>query len=254
MDLPPELLDEIISYIPPDDHQSLRNCSLVAKSWIYPSRRRIFKTVIIWRETRLKSWLDVISPANVEVSQHIRSLTCKIANPPDSSRPSIKLLNDYLPSFGQLEHLIFFLGFLPPLTRIGACSAFQHTLSHLSLRCCKVTVNGVVTFVNYFHNLAHLELADLSRIKDDQPAPPFSRPLQKLTVMELCTDSALIVLDQLMGLRPQCEEVAISIYWASCPTLAQRVIDGVEASVKRLNLNSNLAGVFGIAEMCSEEF
>ena len=50
MRLPQELLDEILSYLPLDDEwdeQSLRNCSLVAKSWVDPMRRRPFKTVEI---------------------------------------------------------------------------------------------------------------------------------------------------------------------------------------------------------------
>jgi len=42
MNLPQELLDEILSYLPPDDREGkrpLRNYSLVAKSWVNPSRR-----------------------------------------------------------------------------------------------------------------------------------------------------------------------------------------------------------------------
>jgi len=242
MDLPQELIDEIISHIPLDDENSLRNCSLVAKSWVYPSRRYLFWTIDIEGATRLKSWLANIPPTNIEILQHVRSIECQIADPPDSPRPLTDLLRDYSPSFRQFERLTFFMGFLPSLTQIGTYTAFQHTLSCLRLEYCSVTAIGLVALVNYFPNLARLDLIDLYRMADDQSTTPFSRPLQKLTIAEFFTDSSLALLDGLMGLRPQCEEVAISIYWALSPSLAQRVIDGVEASVKRVNLESDLEG------------
>lgn len=242
MELPPELLDDIISYIPPDDYQSLQNCSLVAKPWVYPSRRRIFKTVNLRRVTRQELWLATISPTNVEVLQHVRSLICRIADAPDSPRPSADPLRDYLPSFDHLERLTFFSGFLPSLTQIGTYSAFQHTLSCISLQYCRATASALVALVDYFPNLTHLDLSKISLWVDDQPALPFSRPLQKLTIADLYSDGGLVLLDQLMGLRPQCDEVSIGMYGTSCPSLAQRVIKGVNASVKRLNLKSDLAG------------
>jgi len=250
MELPQELVEEIISYIPPDDHQSLLNYSLVAKSWVYPSRRRIFKTVDIWSDRCLNLWLAAISPTNVGVLQHVRSLTCKIASTPDSLRPSVDPLRDYLPSFRQLERLSFFSGFVPSLTQISAYSPFQHTLSYLFLRCFDVTASAVVTVVNYFPNLAHLEVGELSNVADDQPVLPFSRPLQKLTITNLNTIDGVVFLDQLMGLRPRCDEVTIGTYESSCrSSLAQCIINGVEASVKRLNLRSIIPCAFSVPIM-----
>jgi len=250
MGLPPELLDEIISHIPPEDQKTLQNCSLVAKLWVYPSRRRIFKAVDVWRNSRLKSWLASISPTNVEVLQHVRSLTCSVAGVPDPPNPPPDLLRRYLPSFDRLERLTFHSGFLPSHTRqIDTYSAFQHTLSHLSLHYCGVTVSALVTLVDYFPNLAHLELNNLYYSDGQSRALPFSRPLQTLTVTDIYTHSGLIFLDQLMGLRPKCDEVTISTDDIPCPSLAQRVINGVEASVKRLNLRSDLTGAFSVPEM-----
>jgi len=243
MDLPPELLDEIISHVPSND-KTLRNCSLVARPWVYPSQKRIFKVIDIWRNSHLKSWLEAISPTNVDVLRHVCSLTCKIPSTLDSLHPPIDLLRDYSPSFRQLERLTFFTGILPSPAQIGTYSAFQHTLSHLSLWCCSVTATGLVILVNYFPNLTHLELADLSCMVDGQPTPPFFRPLQKLTITEFCTEDGLDFLDQLMGLRPQCDEVSIGVFRDSCPSLAQHVINGVEASIQRLNLESHLEGAF----------
>ena len=191
MNLPQELLDEIISQIPLGDENSLRNCSLVAKSWIYPSRRRIFEVIDIWRNADLKLWMDVIQPTNIGILQHVRSIRCL---PPDSPRPSA-FLRDYSPSFRQLERLTFFSGFLPSLTQIGTCSAFQHTLSYLRLWLCTVTASAVVTLVNYFPNFAHLDLVELYYRVDTQPSPPFSRPLKKLSITKITN---LTLVDQLL--------------------------------------------------------
>ena len=248
MHLPPELLDEIINHLP-DDKIYLRNCSLVAKSWVYPSRRRLFNTINFSGDADLKLWLGTISPTNVGVLQHVRSLQCQIAESPSSPHPPVDLLRDYSPSLCQLERLTLYAGFLPPLAQISTYSTFQHALSYLSLQCCIVTTNGVVTLVNYFPNLAHLDLSELCHWADDLPTPPFSRPLQKLTLTEFSTDDSVGLVDQLLALRPQCEEIAIGMFWSSCPSLAQHVIDGVEASVKRLCLESDLRGMCNIPKM-----
>jgi len=248
MDLPPELLDEIIEYVS-DETIYLRNCSLVAKSWVYPSRRRLFDTIHIWGDADLKSWLDTISPTNVRVLQHVRSLQCQIADPPESPRPSIDLLRDYSPSFRRLKYLTLYTGFLPPSTQISSYSAFQHTLSDLSLYRCTATANGIVTLVNYFPNLASLDLGELCDGVGGQPAPSFSRPIQKLFATDFYTDDSLGFLDRLMGLRPQCEDIIIYKYQSLCPSLAQHVVNGVEACMKRLCLLSALRGTCNVPIM-----
>jgi len=244
MDLPQELIDEIISHIPPGDWESLRNCSLVAKSWVHPTRRHVFKDVDISATGLLKLWSNKIPPMNIGILRHVRSLQYQITKPFDSPHLSPDFLHDYLPSFSQLERLTLFSGPLPSLTWIATSPAFRHTLSYLQLQGCNVTANALVTFVNYFPNLAHLELIDVDQV-DTQPAPPFSRPLKKLSVIEF-TDLGLIY--QLMALRPQCDEVNIDMWWASCPLLAQHVIDGVGAGVKRLNIECRLEGVSNVSK------
>jgi len=243
MNLPPELLDEIIDHI--SDEQSLRNCSLVAKSWVYPSRRQIFEFVDIWRDGPLYMWLDAISPTNIGVLQHVRSVQCRSYLHPDSPHPPAGFLHDYWPSFHHLERLAFSSGFLPPYTQIPIFSAFRHSLLSLSLRSCGVRIDGLVTLVDYFPNLAHLELVSLCHMAGGFPAR-FSRPLQKLAISYFFTKSAQDFLDHLMEQHPLCDEVSISTYPVSGPSLTQHVINGVEASVQRLNIESDLEGAFNI--------
>jgi len=238
MDLPQELIDEIIDHIPQNDWKSLRSCSLVAKSWVHPSRRHIFRAVDVSEATRLKLWLDKISPTNVGVLQHVRSIGCHIAEPLDSFHPPVDFLRDYSPSFRQLESLALLTGLLPSLTQINTYSAFQHTLSYLSLQCCNVIASELITLVNYFPNLAHLGLFSSFHRVDERATPPLSRPLQKLTILDSHDGPGL--LDQLMGLRP--EGVTLWMSRSSNPSFAQHAIDGVATSVKRLNLEGDTVG------------
>lgn len=252
LELPPELLDEIISHVPLDGEESLRNCSLVAKSWIHPSRRRLFESVDIWGNKRSKLWFDTISPTNSGVLQHVRSLFCQItdaSHSPGVPTSSFDLIRDYSLSFRQLRRLTLFSGYLPSFTQIGTTPTFQRTLSHLCLWCCHVTVSALVTFVNYFPSLARLDLVELSHKAGGQPAPPFSRPLEKLSITEFGTDGSLGLLDQLMELRPECDQVTVGVFWSLCPSLAQRVVDGVEASIKCLSLESDLAGSYCVPKI-----
>jgi len=251
MDLPPELLDEIVGHIPPGDKRSLRNCSLVAKSWVYPSRRHLFHT--LWMETYSESWLRSISQTNAEVLQHVRSLTCRTPQAPNSPRITtdpMNFLHNYSPSLRQLERLTLTVGSLGSLAQIGTPSAFKHTLSYLCLWMCTIKVSTIVTLVNYYPNLAHLELNGPTHDEaDDQPIPPLSRPLQKLTATDLRNDSYLGLVDQLMRQRPQCDEVTIKAYSLMSNSLPQRIIDGVEASIKRLNLTVRLLGMRTISKV-----
>lgn len=250
--IPPELLGEIINHLPSHDQKSLRNCSLVAKSWIYPARRRLFEYISIGGDSdRLRSWLNTISPTNVGLLQHVRRLDCQIPDVPDllhGSGDTVDLFRDYPPSLSRLQHLLLWSGCLASLTQIWTPSAFQNSLSSLSLWGCRVSAGMLVTFLNYFPNLARLDLVAITHNPDGQRIPPLSRMLQKLTVAGFHPENGLDLLDQLMVLRPQCEGVAIGRF-VSCPLLAQRIVNGVEASVKRLNIKSDLVCAYKISNI-----
>ncbi|KAF9645196.1 hypothetical protein BDM02DRAFT_684340 [Thelephora ganbajun] len=244
MNLPPELLDEIIGRLPPEDKRSLRNCSLVAKSWIHPSRRRLFETLDVLREKNLRLWMKNIPLQNAELFHHVHSLSCRIdASPHGWSDDCGRFLYNDFPLFPQLRNLVLRSGRLKSITRFRfrVPLTFRHTLEYLSLHRCRATISTLVTLINYFPNLVHLNLDhlnldDIYHEVDNQPAPPLSRPLRKLSITELDTSDDLGILDQLLGLRLQCEEVILMIDAHAAPSLTQRVIDGVEVSVKYLKL------------------
>lgn len=244
MHLPQELIDKIIGHLPPG-HKSLHNPSLVAKTWAYPSQRRLFESVYIMADRALESWLINISPTNVELLQHVRSLSY-LSHSDRGPTALAEFFHDY--SFPHLRRLDLFWGYLPEsLPRIGTFSAFQHTLEHLYLCDCTVSINGLSRLINYFPNLVHLELdRPLSPVDDQQIPSPLVRPLRKLTVVGTYINNDLGPIGELLELQPQCDEVSIDMHVLVAPSVIQRVIKGVEASVKHLNLRGGIDCVCNI--------
>ena len=178
----------------------------------------------------------------------VDNLSYQIIEAPHEPHGPVDLLRDWWPSFRQLESLTFRAGYLPSLTQIGAYTAFQRTVTYLRLPARGVSPCGIFALVNYFPNLAQLELIDLYTYRplEDHQTPPFSRPLQKLSFWDLHGADGCRLIDGVMSLRPQCDEVTIGMLHFSDPTIAQHVVDGVGASVTRLKLVSDLAGAYDV--------
>ena len=247
VDLPPELLDEIVGHLLPHGQESLRSCSLVAKSWVYSSGRLLFKTVEIL-EQNLGSWLENISPTNVEILGHVYSLSYGIVNTRLTPREVIDLarrmgaLRDYLSS-----GFVWSSTPIPSLPqRIQIFSAFQRTLTSITLENCMVTTSAVVTLIDYFPNLIWIYLYNISHGTDGERIPPLSRLLLRgLSVIDFDTLYDLDLLDELSGLGLRFEEVAIGgrVHAATWPKFAKRVVGAFGASARRLTLLGSRNGI-----------
>ena len=241
MNLPLELVDEIVSHLPSDDKQSLRNCSLVAKSWIHPSQRLLFEKVEI-DQRNLQSWVDNISPTNTVLLGQIRQFSYK-EYPKAETEPAHCTLRDYFPSFRQLRHLtLLFASFQPHHTKLF--STFQHSLSTISLSGCSITKNAFVTLINYFPNLAHLHLRGLSCHEKDEPSLPLSRLLFKSLYVTVWRADSLFLLDELSRSGLRFEEVIVSgmIPKPSWPEFTRRVVGIFGAHVKYLRIRGSPEG------------
>jgi len=248
MNLPQELLDEILSYLPlgdGQDKQLLQNCSLVAKSWVNPSRRQLFKTVKI-RERDLQLRLDSVPPANDGLFHHVRSLSyiAKIGAWWSVLLPGhpIDVLRDYLPFFQRLQHLSLSSVYLSSGVshQVEVFSAFQHTLSRLSLDHCSVTIGALVAFINYFSSLDRLDLISPLYNTDGAPAVPLSRPLIPKLHISDCYKDDLDLLDQLWGLGLSFDEVVVDYTsWLRSSTLS-RIVDALGVNTKYLRLLPHL--------------
>lgn len=241
MSLPPELLDEILGYLPPD-YQSLRNCSLVAKSWSHPCRKRLFENVFI-RYTNFQSWLGNISPTNIELLQHVRSLYFVGSFPwqlePSSKHTSINDLYAYFPSFCRLHAIT--LSHLPISSdipqQIEAFSPCQQALSSLTLAIVSLSWRSFIALIDYFPNLRYLELRNLF-FKDGGGNPPLlSRPVRgKLCFHPFHEVTAIAFSDWLFAeLGVEYDELVVDADYSSAP-YSQRIIAACRKSLKCLKL------------------
>ncbi|KAF9645200.1 hypothetical protein BDM02DRAFT_3271888 [Thelephora ganbajun] len=255
MNLPQELLDEIFSHLPPHDEESLRACSLVAKRWVYPTQRLLFSSVVIDPNT-YQSWKDSISPTNAELLSHVRSFYyfTWAPPPPHWSFPPIDALLDYLPSFCQLQDLTLCDVRIKSdfSEQVKIFSAFQYTLSSLSLHEISLPWIAFVTLVDFFPYLRNLEIRDPSYVEDDRQSIPLSRPLRGGLSIDMFTEEALGTFSsRLSGMEVAYNELTIyEIPTRLTPHCYQHIIDTCGESLKRLNFHS--PGVPPALSYCSE--
>lgn len=153
--LPQELIDETISCLPLNDKKTLRTCSLVARSWVYASQKRLFQSVSA-PSKELGPWLGCISQKSSWLLRHVRHLNC---------------MSERLGTAHTLyDH-----------------SRSLHRLSRITLSACRVSVNELVALVNCFLNLECLSLRRLpipSTDSDKTPSLSRRHPLRKLYISE----------------------------------------------------------------------
>ena len=201
--LPQELLDEIVSFLHQDDKESLRNCSLVARSWVYASQKGLFEYVKT-HTRELGSWLHGVSQKNPEILRHVLHLNCEnedfgLVWPNGSARDTIR------GCLGSLRRLRRFDWYSTEIIlspqEIELFSAFKHTLSYIGLWYCSISRNMLVHLINYFPNLGclRLELPIYMNSDDEETTLSSQIPLKKLYIDEV-PGSFLRVLEELSRL------------------------------------------------------
>lgn len=151
-------------------------------------------------------------------------------------------LRDYFSSFCQLKVFTFFhadTSSHPHPTE--SFSAFQHTLSTISMKGCIVTKSGFVTLINYFPNLTSLRLGGLRHRGEA------SRPLPFLGITSRGCSSTCGVFDSLALVSEfskfavRSDEVVVDAMIGpdpSWPEFLIRVVDAFGANAKHLRVLS----------------
>ena len=242
MELPPELIDEIIHYLA-TDVRSLRSCSLIARSWMYPSRKWLFKDVFISRKTH-QPWLNRISARDVDLLRNVRTFTYVYDDTVQNGITPYRIdsLYRYLPSFRHLERLGLSSMFLGPEVpqQIGIFSAFQHSLSSLSLTSCYITSGALITLINYFPLLMRLGLQSATHEVNGEPVPQLSRPLRGTLAITCCRTQDRALFDKLSNPPPELDELVLN--QVHMPTFYNCIIGAHGGSVRRLKLNGKIRG------------
>ena len=168
MTLPPELVDEILTHLRRDS-QALRNCSLVAKTWTYPSQKYLY-TYLHVTPSNYQTWREIASPTSAELLRHVHSLTCC------HYHILRDFQEDYLRSFHYLQNLTLMRVFNIGLDTVDSFSAFQNTLSSLFLSNVTFTLDAFVKLLGYFPNLRRLNLDEPFFYAEHRTVPSPSTP------------------------------------------------------------------------------
>ena len=244
--IPLELFYEIIGYI--DDKESLENCSLVAKSWEDPSRKRLFK-YIQTPPGSLETWLERISQGrNGTLLEHVYRLTCNDEFSwtllyPDQPESHDAFRGHYR-SLRRLRHLKLCTADIDTSLQVteSVFSVFRNTLSCITLLSCGVSKSLIPTLVNCLPNLQYLCLKDVDFIdsdSDEESTLSISRsPLKRLSIGEQSVES-LGFLSRLWELELRFDEIILLpsfIHFSAWAEVANYVICTFGTSAKCLRI------------------
>lgn len=249
--LPQELFHQIISYLPPDDKESLRSCSLVTKSWTYTSRKRLFEFVGT-RPGNLRPWLDGISQENVELLGHVRQLTCSQEELSTvwPMVPANNTLRHNLRSLCDLRH--FTLSCVPVLlpSRIEVLSVLGLTLSSVTLSHCMVSKSALVALFNILPGLKRLCLEQPYYFDfHEQASLPLRSPLKGLHIINRGPGNFLNLLDELSELGLCSDELTLGPIFPSHEWTAftNHILRAFGAGAKCLRLPHIPSGTCGLS-------
>ena len=194
--LPPEILDKILEHVPitGEGRRMLAACALVATWWTGPCQRRLYSSVSI-HGGNYERWMNgVVTPGSkTHLLDHVRSLEhCRVVYCP-TMRDLAWGSGEYFLALRNLQSLtlssikIEYIGDDQFPTRF---SSFRETLTYLSFSTLIASFGALVALVNYFPNVATLELHRFILEPDEGPISSSSRPLRgrKLHIHEVLSN------------------------------------------------------------------
>lgn len=192
MSLPPEIVDLIIDLV--DNYRALQACSLVAKGWVYRSRKNLFRTVVLFTHHR---WQNAISVGDASPAGYVRTLSMVQGITPPTRWINTDKLYPFLPhlrDFKNVENLVI-SGWAPSRFSEGGLKKyfgpFGGKLRSLELGGERMTPDSFLVFLGLFPNLEDLSVQE--RVVGEETtrvltvSPKFSG---RLTV---CAHSELLV-------------------------------------------------------------
>ena len=229
MILPPELVDEILAHLQ-QDNQALQNCSLVAKSWTYPSQKLLYTRVNV-TPSNYGTWQEIASPTSANLLRHVHSLTC------GQFQSFHDIHEDYLKSFHRLQRLSLHKSGNIESNIVDLFSAFRSTLSSLSLSDLPLTLDAFTNLLGYFPNLRDLRLTDLTFGAEHRTTLPPSTPLRGALSLFMCstTNNTDLLLRGLCEFKLEYDELEIFAVYGN-PSHVRSLISACEKTLTHLIL------------------
>lgn len=149
--VPQELVDEILDYLA-RDAATLRSCSLVAKSWIYPSRRHLFNTLFL-AAGEINRWNETFPNPEDSPAGHVRDLSFCFLHPDAPIS-----FADRMPYFSNVQQLTLIGRVATEPSFISALGQLPPTTRSVDITFSKVLATHIVSVIQQLPNLDNLSL------------------------------------------------------------------------------------------------
>ena len=149
--VPQELVDEILDHLAKDT-ATLHSCSLVAKSWIYPSRRHLFN-ILFLTANDITKWNNTFPNPEDSPAGHVKDLSfCFI-----QSNAPINFAGR-MPYFFNVQQLTLIGRVATDPSFISALGPLPPTIRSVDITFSKVLTAHIVSVVRQLPNLDNLSL------------------------------------------------------------------------------------------------
>ena len=202
--LPQELVDEILDHLA-EDTRTLRSCSLVAKSWISPSRRHLFSTLVLNPEGILE-WNKTFPNPEDSPAGHVRQLFI-----PFQTNVPINFA-DRMPYFSNVQQLCFTSLYASVPSSISALGPLPPTIRSVGFTLSTIPIADFISVIQQLPNLDDLSfwIASLT----GEVSAVLRKPIQKRLGGKLLINGGSLVdiLDTLTEIPPGPKFVEVEIH------------------------------------------
>lgn len=238
--VPQELVYEILDRIAKET-ATLRSCSLVAKSWIYPSRRHLFNSLFL-TATDVVKWNKAFPNPEDSPAVHVRDLSfCYI-------QPDVPIdFAGRMPHFSNVQKLTL-------IGRVATDSTFISALGQLppSTRSLDITFTRVLTthIISVIQQLPNLDNLSLMSSEWGGTIPPGagkliqSRLSGKLRLRRKFAHRDLLIMLMEVPAGSQFAEVEIRDSSMNCFPAALKLVGACQDTLAKLHFSTHVQGNF----------
>jgi hypothetical protein len=236
--LPHELFDEILDHLAKDT-RTLQSCSLVAKSWIYPSRRHLFNTLFL-TATDVTKWKKTFPNPEGSPAGHVRDLSfCFIQSdvPIDFA--------DRIPYFSNVRGLTLIGRVATEPSFITALGQLPPTTRSVDITFSKLLPTHIVSVIQQLPNLENLSL--MSAEWDGAIPAGTGKLIQsrlngKLRLRRKFAHSDILNMLMEVPTGPQFAEVEIRDASMNCFPAALRLVRACQDTLTKLHFSTIVQG------------
>jgi len=236
--VPQEIVDEVLDHLA-NDTPTLRSCSLVAKSWIYPSHRHLFNSVF-FTANEITKWNKSFPNPEDSPAVHVRDLSfCFI-------EPDVPIdFADRIAHFSNVRKLTL-------IGRTAIDPGFISALGQLppSTRSVDITFTEVLTthITSVMQQLPNLDNLSLMSTKPGGPIPPGTGKLiqcrlsGKLRLRRQLAHRDLLNMLMEVPTGLQFAEVEIRDVWMGCFPATLKLVRACQDTLTKLHFSTLVLG------------